>query len=123
MAENDNSRIIILGVGIILGTLFTYLLLKNREPAAPAAALAPHIQYIPQYIPQQCPPCPPCPQVPASTPPPTGIISVIPVPSCNTPVPPAIPTIENEETWEIKKDKKGRLDKITVHRQVRSAAG
>ena len=112
MADDNNNGLVLLGIGLILGTLFTYLLLrKHGDTPAPQ----PQIQYIPQYIPQQCPQCPPCPQVPASAQPP-GIISVIPVSSCN---PPIVPTIQNDETWEIKKDRRGRLDKITVHRQVR----
>jgi len=116
MADNDNSGLVLLGLGLILGTLFTYLILKKKGDAP---SPQPQIQYFPQYSPQQCPPCPPCPQVPASAQPP-GIISVIPVPSCAPScTPPAVPTIQNDETWEIKKDKRGRLDKITVHRQVR----
>ena len=111
MADNDNNGIVILGIGLLLGTIFTYIILHRGSPAPP-----PQIQYLPFPYPRSAQPDP---SVPGN------IISVVPVPSWNPPsctpslIPPPIPTIQNEETWEIKKDKRGRLDKITVHRQVR----
>lgn len=109
MADNDNSGLMLLGMGIIIGTIFTYIMLRKRGDAPVSQ---PQIQYIPH-------PCPPYPQLPAlPATPPSNIISFVPVPSASC-TPASVPGIQNEETWEIRKDKRGRLDTIKVHRQVK----
>lgn len=113
MADNDNNGFVLLGIGLILGTIFTYIFLTHKGTASQAPPT--QIQYLPFPYPQSAQPNPPAN--------PDNIISVVPVPSCTPPalIPPHIPTIQNDETWDIKKDRRGRLDKIIVHRQVKPA--
>lgn len=124
MADNDNT-IITFGLGVIVGGLFAYIILKSREQIQPATVsmsnpqipqyIQPLIiqalpQYAPQYIPQQ-----PVPQ-----------LSQIPFPAGQqtqqtaspVPIAQAKPGLQNEEEWVVKKDKRGRLEGITVHRKV-----
>ena len=129
MTENSGSGTWVagIGLGILIGGFFAFLIMRQKAQAT-SQALLPAIPCAP------CPTCPPYPTVPADAPPENRqaeIISVVPVQSCTYPVPstlppsfsppPQIPTIVNEEVWDIKKDQRGRVEKIIVHRQVKPA--
>lgn len=141
------ADIIILGVGILAGAFMTFLFLKGKEhPQTSLAAQQPQILMIPSPMPQyaeyehmsaelqrldaelrrmrqenselraQL-------QIAA----PQGPVMTVPAVKEKPPIrnenprkdsPGKLQALQNEEVWELKKDKRGRLEGITVHRRV-----
>jgi len=125
MADNDNT-IITFGIGVIVGGLFAFIILKSRpvqpatlgmsQPQTPQYIQPMFIQAYPQYAPQYVPPpYSPLSQVPSPTVQPTLAAQQTPAPLLVTQTKPGL---QNEEEWVVKKDKRGRLEGITVHRKV-----
>lgn len=116
---DDSDGIITLGIGILIGTLFAYLIMKTRQQSAPAT---PTMQVM--YIPYP----PPVPSVqPAAAPPVTEMVKVqaaepvlpvLPV----LPVPPPLPVAKDEKTLGISKDNKGKLVLTADDRKVAARA-
>lgn len=103
--EHNGTGIIIFGVGALLGAFMAYLIMRKREQQTAPATMAPHPYAMqPVMIP------PPVPQMPE--------IRTVQVPVIPSQEPEAVQALENEETWELKKDKRGRLDSIIIHRKV-----
>jgi hypothetical protein len=145
--ESGGTGIIIFGVGILVGAFTAFLILKSREQQAPAvAAQQPYILAVPSSTSQNADMSAElqrlyaelqrlrqenaelrthlqiaAPQGPVITPTPRHAPVPAPAPQI-TAVPKAetktVQAIQNEEEWIIKKDKRGRLEGITVHRKV-----
>ena len=146
MAESSNgSGALIFAAGTLFGAFLVYLILKGREqPAQAAAAQQPHTLMMPSFMPQYVDmnselqrmsaelgrlrqdnaelraqiqiAAPKGPVVTASKPEPPQI----PAPAPQITAPKTV-TVQNEEEWVVKKDKRGRLEGITVHRTVKHA--
>lgn len=112
MENNSGSgsgTIITLAVGMILGGFLVYVIMQTRQPKTTTSAMNP--AYVPQYVSVAVPSLQPStPQVQQAQ----GLQS--------QPVPP-IPSLQNEEEWEIKKDERGRLKSVSVHRKVSPLVG
>lgn len=112
MENNSGSgsgTIITLAVGMILGGFLVYVIMQTRQQQTTTLAMKP--AYVPQYVSVAVPSLQPStPQVQQAQ----GLQS--------QPVPP-IPSLQNEEEWEIKKDERGRLKSVSVHRKVSSLVG
>lgn len=107
-SNSGSGTIIALAVGMILGGFLVYVITQSRQQQASTLAMQP--AYVPQYVSVAVPSLPSTPQVQQAQ----GLQS--------QPVPPPIPSLQNEEEWEIEKDEKGRLKKVSVHRKVRPLA-
>lgn len=128
MAENNGGSggALIFAVGTLFGAFLVYLVMKSREQPVQTASMAP--PPVPQYI---QPPQPLVMQpiiIPSFAPAQPQILSIPPPQIAPSPPPQiiaapkaepkAVQAIENEEEWIVKKDKRGRLEGITVHRKV-----
>lgn len=101
--DNDSLGIVIFGVGIVVGSFFTYLILKGKEqqPAQQPTLSSAAMRNMPGVI--------RAPQIPQDTEQPE-MQSQIPEPT--------LQALHNEEVWEIKKDNIGRLESIIARRKV-----
>lgn len=103
--DNDSLGIVIFGVGIVVGSFFTFLILKGKEqqPAQQPTLSPADMRNMPAII--------RAPQIPQDT--------DQPVPVMQSQIPePTLQALHNEEVWEIKKDIRGRLESITARRKV-----
>lgn len=108
MENNSGSgsgAIITLAVGMILGGFLVYVIMQTRQPQTTASSMQP--AYVPQYVSVAVPSLPSATQVQQAQ----GLL------------PPPIPSLQNEEEWEIHKDEKGRLKRVSVHRKVSPLVG
>lgn len=104
-SSSGSGTVIALAVGVILGGFIVYVIMQNRQPQTTMLATQP--AYVPQYVSVAVPSLQPStPQVQQAQ----GLQS--------QPAPPPIPSLQNEEEWEVYKDDKGRLKRISVHRKV-----
>ena len=109
-SSSTSSTVIVFGVGIILGGFMVYVIMQTRQPQTTTLAMKP--AYVPQYVSVAVPSLQPStPQVQQAH----GLQSQH--------VPPPIPSLQNEEEWEIKKDERGRLKSVSVHRKVSPLVG
>lgn len=133
MTDDGSSNILAFGLGLIAGGFFVYVILKSREPVQPATVSmsppgvqpiiiqqhpAPQTYQVPP-VPQPLVPQPPVPHIEAqalpSNPAPAPVMAI------KTQAPEQsqkVQAFQNEEEWIVKKDDRGRLKGITVHRKV-----
>lgn len=119
MAEQNNSGAWLgvgLGLGVFIGSLFTYIILKGQQSQPPPQTLTMQPQY-PQ--PYQPPAINVYPIMKEEWKPTTGIQTQV-VPSAPPAVPVEITAYKNNEHWEIERSKDGAIKGINVVRDVKA---